>query len=104
MSITTLLFLIGCLQDNGGSCSYDDYTGSCTLEEDGSLTFTGDIDGNSVTILDNEVYEDTDELDTGDSIECTISFISEGTCSPCSIDVGNCSGDAYSVYLENRQD
>ncbi len=100
----SLFLLTSCLPDSGGDCSYDDYTGTCTMEDDGSLTFTGNIDGNTVTIVDNEGYESFDELEVDESMQCTISFISEGTCSPCSIDVGSCSGDAYSVYLENRQE
>ena len=102
--LISLLLFTGCLPDSGGDCSYDDYTGNCTFEEDGSITFTGAIDGNNVTISDNEGYDSVNEIEVGESTECTISFISEGTCSPCSIDVGNCSGDAYSVYLENRQE
>ena len=99
-----IFLLSGCLPESGGDCSYDDYTGTCTLEENGSLTFTGSIDGSNVTIQEIEGYDALDELEVGESIECTFSFISEGTCSPCSIDVGSCSGDAYAVYLENRQE
>ena len=104
MPYALLIVLFGCQRQDGGSCSYDDYTGTCTLEADGSVTFTGNIDGNSVTIPDNDIYPSTDDLVTGDSLECTLSFIYEGTCSPCSLDIGECSGNAYSVYLDNREE
>jgi len=104
MPYALLTLFFGCKPQDGGSCSYDDYSGTCSIEEDGSITFIGNIDGNSVMIPDNNIYESTDELENVESLECTISFIYEGTCSPCFLDIGECSGNAYSVYLEYRQE
>ena len=80
----------------GGECFYDRYEGTCEIVDDLSATFTGEIDGEVVT-LSVELYDD---YEAGESIACTLSYITEGTCSPCMLDIGDCGDDAWD-YLES---
>ena len=80
----------------GGSCEYNDYLGKCTVEEDLSVTFTGNIDGVDVNLPGNTATG----LNVGDSLECTISYITMGTCTPCILSLGECGSEAF-AYIEN---
>ena len=55
----------------GGPCEYDDYLGKCTVEEDLSVTFTGNIQGEDVYLVGNTASG----YSAGDSVDCTISYI-----------------------------
>lgn len=87
--------LISCTQD-GGECLYDDFVGTCTVDANGEATFSGVINGIVVNLTGNETWD----LEEGAEVECTISYISEGTCTPCTLDIGECGSDAFD-YLEN---
>ena len=80
----------------GGPCEYNDYEGKCTVEEDLSVTFTGTIEGEDVYLAGNTATGVT----AGDSIECTISYITLGTCTPCLLSIGECGSEAF-AYIEN---
>ena len=85
-------------QDNavGGPCEYNDYPGSCQVEEDLSVTYTGTIEGEVVTLQGNV----GNGVSAGDTLDCTLSYITEGTCTPCVLDVGECGSDAFG-HLQN---
>lgn len=80
----------------GGSCEYNDYLGKCAVEEDLSVTFTGNIEGIDVNLPGNTATGVT----VGDSLECTISYITVGTCTPCILSLGECGSEAF-AYIEN---
>ena len=82
----------------GGPCEYDDYLGKCTVEDDLSVTFTGNIQGEDVYLVGNTASG----YSSGDSLECTISYITEGTCTPCLLSIGECGSEAF-AYIENLQ-
>jgi len=82
----------------GGPCEYDDYLGKCTVEEDLSVTFTGNIQGEDVYLVGNTASG----YSAGDSVDCTISYITEGTCTPCILSIGECGSEAF-AYIENLQ-
>ena len=98
MFITILTLLIACDNKDGGPCTYNDYVGTCTREEDSSITFTGEIEGETVTFTGNDGWN----IEEGASAECTISYITEGTCTPCLLDLGDCGSEAFS-YIGNTQ-
>ena len=98
MSFTLFALFIACENPDAGSCTYDEYIGTCTREEDWSITFTGEIEGETVTFTGNEGWE----LEEGASAECTISYITEGTCTPCLFELGSCGSEAFS-YIGNIQ-
>ena len=81
----------------GGSCTYDDYPGTCIYEEDGSVTFVGTISGEEVSFSRNDIYSvpEQGEPTIGTEIPCTISYITQGTCTPCLLDVGSCGTEAF---------
>ncbi len=80
----------------GGACEYNDYVGKCAVEEDLSVTFTGTIEGVDVSLPDNTATG----LTVGDSLECTISYITVGTCTPCILSLGECGSEAF-AYIDN---
>ena len=80
----------------GGPCEYNDYEGKCTVEEDLSVTFTGTIEGDDVYLPGNTATG----VSAGDSVECTISYITLGTCTPCILSIGECGSEAF-AYIEN---
>lgn len=82
----------------GGPCEYDDYLGKCTVEEDLSITFTGNIEGEDVYLVGNSATG----YSAGDSVDCTISYITAGTCTPCILSIGECGSEAF-AYIENLQ-
>ena len=83
---------------DGGPCEYDDFIGTCTVEEDLSVTFTGNIQGEDVSLVGNIASG----YSAGDSVDCTISYITEGTCTPCTLSIGECGSEAF-AYIENLQ-
>ena len=82
----------------GGPCEYDDYLGKCTVEDDLSVTFTGNIQGEDVYLVGNTA----NGYSAGDSVDCTISYITAGTCTPCILSIGECGSEAF-AYIENLQ-
>ena len=54
MSVTLFTLLMACDNKDGGPCTYDDYIGTCKREEDSSITFTGEIEGETVTFSGND--------------------------------------------------
>ena len=82
----------------GGPCEYDDYIGKCTVEDDLSVTFTGNIQGEDVYLVGNSASG----YSAGDSVDCTISYITAGTCTPCILSIGECGSEAF-AYIENLQ-
>ena len=82
----------------GGPCEYDDFIGKCMVEEDLSVTFTGSIQGEDVYLVGNTASG----YSAGDSVDCTISYITAGTCTPCILSIGECGSEAF-AYIENLQ-
>ena len=82
----------------GGPCEYDDFLGKCTVEDDLSVTFTGNIQGEDVYLVGNTASG----YSAGDSVD-QISYITEvdlGT--PCILSIGECGSEAF-AYIENLQ-
>ena len=84
----------------GGDCQYDDLVGTCSYSSADRFDFTFVIDGEEVTYTDNAYFEDEQPLAEGESIECTLSFITDGTCTPCLFDIGECGSDAYDEFRQ----
>ena len=86
----------------GGACEYDDYPGVCRVESDGSLTYSGDIGGEAATLAGNSADLPSGQTapSEGTSLDCTISYITTGTCTPCLLDIGSCGSEAF-AYIEN---
>jgi hypothetical protein len=82
----------------GGPCEYDDYLGKCTVEDDLSVTFTGNIQGEDVYLVGNTASG----YSAGDSVDCTISYITQGTCTPCILSIGECGSEAF-AYIQNLE-
>ena len=82
----------------GGPCEYDDFIGKCTVEDDLSVTFTGNIQGEDVYLVGNTASG----YSAGDSVDCTISYITEGTCTPCLLSIGECGSEAF-AYIQNLE-
>jgi len=91
MILSLFTALLACNPQDGGECSYADYEGTCTVEEDGSMTFSSIIDGEEMTFSGN----DAGDLEIGEVVDCTLSYITEGTCSPCVMDTGDCGDEVY---------
>lgn len=92
----------------GGACAYTEYQGMCTVEMDGTLTFVGVIEGQETTLAGN-IYTpapNQGQLATGSTIECSISYITQGTCTPCLFsmgemgEMGECGTEAF-AYMQN---
>ena len=81
----------------GGSCEYNDYLGKCTVEDDLSVTFTGNIQGEDVYLVGNTASG----YSAGDSVDCTISYITAGTCTPCILSIGECGSEAFCLYRKS---
>ena len=82
----------------GGPCEYDDFLGKCTVEDDLSVTFTGNIQGEDVYLVGNSAAG----YSAGDSVDCTISYITQGTCTPCILSIGECGSEAF-AYIQNLE-
>ena len=81
----------------GGNCSYDEYEGTCTYEIGGVFTFTGTINGEEVSYAGNPytLGPNENEPASGTSVDCVLSYINTGTCTPCMIDIGECGSEAF---------
>ena len=97
-----LLFVIHQLSCDGGKCEYDDYPGTCIYNAEGFFTFTGTINDEEVVYTDNGWDEDPNVLPEGESVECTLSFITKGTCTPCMFDIGGCGVEATDAFAEQN--
>ena len=86
----------------GGDCAYTEYQGMCTVEMDGTLTFVGMIEGEEVTLAGNGYTPapNQGQLATGSTMECSISYITQGTCTPCLFSMGECGTEAF-AYMQN---
>lgn len=88
----TVLACAACNGVDGGPCSYDEVDGTCTGDSDGTFTFSGTEDGQAVSYAGNTA---SDPLDEGESVDCTLSRITSGTCTPCILDLGECGSEAF---------
>jgi hypothetical protein len=77
----------------GGPCVYDVYVGLCTGTGGNQFTYEGEVGGEEVTLTGNSLGVLT--LDEGEFVECEIGWIEEGTCTPCTIDIGSCGDEAW---------
>lgn len=92
--ITTSFACSGTEKDiDGGPCAYKDYPGTCTGQADGKFTYKGSVEGKEVEYMDNGPGPAT--LTEGQSQSCTLKYITKGTCTPCSFDIGPCSSAAF---------
>lgn len=99
ISLFLSILLTGCEWEkniDGGPCTYDDFPGTCTGEGDGLFTFEGDING-AATTLSGNTLDDADALPSGESVSCTLSVETDGTCTPCLFDIGQCGDEAWDV-------
>ena len=83
MILTTLIFS-GCIFFTGGQCVYEDFDGTCTIEEDGEATFSGVVKDEefSYTNAYTTSSEDGTEPEVGTNVDCTINVMTQGTCTP----------------------
>ena len=84
------------IDDQG--CTYKDYIGTCTYETGGFFTYTGIVEGTEVSFEGNPytLGPADNEPAAGSSVECTLSYMTTGTCTPCLIDIGACGSEAFS--------
>ncbi len=96
-----LISTTACAQTKvGGPCDYDEFPGSCTVTQvdpDGTVRFAyeGSVEGDAVVLRENT---GTIEGPVGTVVDCTLEFITEGTCTPCLLSVGSCGQEAWAVY------
>jgi hypothetical protein len=81
----------------GGPCTYDEFPGTCTAmsvdaEGKAHFTFTGTVRGKKLVLKDNKTSE---PLAVGASIDCTLKFITSGTCTPCLLSIGECGREGF---------
>ena len=81
----------------GGDCVYNDYEGTCVYESGGVFTYTGTVEDEEVSFENNPytLGPEDNEPATGSSIDCVLSYITNGTCTPCLIDIGECGSEAF---------
>lgn len=84
----------------GSTCEYSEYPGTCTVtsvDPDGTVHFTyeGAIDGEAVTLAENTAISGGA---VGTQVDCTLQFITQGTCTPCVISIGSCGTEAWEAY------
>ena len=81
----------------GGGCLYEDYPGTCTYEDAELFAYVGTVDGAEVSFAGNpyELGPEDNEPAPGSSVDCTLSYIKSGTCTPCLIDIGQCGAEAF---------
>ena len=84
----------------GGGCTYDEYEGTCTYEDAAFFTFTGTINGEEVSYAGNPytLGPEENEPAAGSSVDCVLSYINTGTCTPCLIDIGECGSEAFAGF------
>jgi len=84
----------------GGPCEYDDYPGTCTMTDDSTVTYTGTIEGTDVSLAGNTYSPQGDEEapESGEAVDCTLSYITAGTCTPCILSVGECGEEAFDYF------
>ena len=81
----------------GSDCVYKEYEGTCIYESDGVFTYTGTIEGEEVS-FENTPYTlgpEDNEPATGTSVVCVLSYITNGTCTPCLINIGECGTEPF---------
>ncbi len=78
---------------DGGKCTYTDYAGTCRGTGGTEFTFTGMIGGMPATFAGNSL-NDGETLALDEERACTLSYIAEGTCTPCEIGIGACGTEA----------
>ena len=95
------VLLCGCLESKtGGDCSYEDYPGTCVYDDAGHFTFSGNVEGKEVSFEGNSYTPGLEEQApaAGSSVGCTLSYITQGTCTPCVFDIGECGSDAFAGH------
>lgn len=85
---------------DGGRCTYEDYPSVCVYEGNGNATLVGTINGEDVSFAGNTISFDPNHSEPaiGAEIPCTISYITQGTCTPCLLDVGSCGTEAFDRF------
>ena len=89
--------LVGC--DNDKGCEYTAYEGTCYGEADGTFSFEGSVDGETITLVGNG---GDSELAEGESAACALEIIQAGTgtCTPCLLDLGECGDGAWDLATD----
>jgi len=85
----------------GGSCSYEEFGGSCTVTGKGKegrsiFSFVGEVDGEEVR-LNKNVMMGGMSMPEG-SMACNLLFIKKGTCTPCVFSIGECGSEAWDLF------
>ena len=75
----------------GGSCGYEYYLGTCTRTGENAFSFEGIIDDQVVLYSDNQLAE-PDSMEEGESTDCSLMWMSHGTCTPCMFSLGHMGG------------
>lgn len=84
----------------GGPCTYDDFPGTCTATGSNAqgktlFTFEGAVNGARVSLTDNEANE---AMTAGATTDCSLQFITSGTCTPCLFTIGSCGREAWDAF------
>jgi hypothetical protein len=89
----------------GGGCEYRKYEGKCMvtgLGDKPTFTFEGMVEGTAVKAEGNEVEapnrQSFSKVQVGASADCTLEFISRGTCTPCMLSHGSCGKAAWDAF------
>ena len=88
----------------GGPCTYDDFPGTCTATSvDGEgrthFTFRGTVRGKKLILKDNKA---TEPFAVGTSTDCSLKFITSGTCTPCLLSIGECGKEGFAVFPKHQ--
>lgn len=99
-AVVAAVFLLGTAcsdddsnSDDGGPCTYADYDGECTITPGNTFVFRGNVEGQDVELPNNSLADAS--LTEGETVSCTVSYITQGTCTPCNFDIGSCSSEAF---------
>ena len=90
----------------GGQCGYEEFTGSCRLDSisdtGNTFTFNGKVNDKEISLAGN-MFSGTTDKKVGDTFVCSLGFITEGTCTPCTFTgdiftLGECGEAAWSLF------
>ena len=89
----------------GGPCTYDEFPGSCTATSvDGEgrtqFTFKGTVKGKKLVLKENKAAE---PFAIRTRVDCTLRFITSGTCTPCLLSIGECGREGFEALGSREQ-
>ena len=79
---------------DGGRCEYEYYPGICTGTADNTFTFETTT-GDETVIYAGNFLSEAETLAQGESVPCTLDWMTYGACQPCMFDIGECGPEAW---------